>query len=102
MQPGVVRAQEGHQEEQPVRAIQEQLALAGLLAMQLQGIAVVLESRFVAALEEGDRRLQSLLRDPGRVLDPCDATSKVLQSAREQVVLQQHAPDGAEVLSALL
>ena len=50
MQPGVVCAQEGHQEEQPVRALQEQLALAGLLATKLQGVAVVLERRLVAAL----------------------------------------------------
>src|SRR5215207_5503704 len=102
MQSGVIRAQEGHQEEQPVRAFQEQLALAGLLATKLQGSAEVLERRLVAALEEGDRRLQSLLRDPGRVLAPCDTTPDILQSAREQVVVKQHAPDGAEAFSVLL
>ena len=42
------------------------------------------------------------MRDPGRVLAPCDATSDVLQSAREQVVVKQRAPDGAEAFSVLL
>ena len=56
--PGIVGAEQSQKEQQPVQVVEEHLALADLLAMQLERVPVVSHRISVAGLQEGDCSLQ--------------------------------------------
>lgn len=100
-QGGVEGRLRGHQVEQPMHVVQEQLALAELLATQLQGLLVERQGSGVVSGQKGARTVQNQRRSVRVVPELRAPQPDVLKTAGEQIVVQQHRPDGGETRHVL-
>ena len=92
MQRGVVRAQQRHQEEQAMCAVQKQLALAGLLALLLEHRTIEGDRLGVVPGQEAQRRGRGLAQVPVGLVQLRQQTASLVEPQGQQVVLQQCPP----------